>query len=302
MKARFFKLNQWFSKPITKIASVAFGAALLSACSTVPETVGFEQQNTSFVRVAQAPEAFVGNQVRWGGVVARVENLEQDTLVEIVNLPLDSRARPLGNANTAGRFIARVQGFLDPMIYKQGKEITVVGILNDPMPGQIGQHRVDFPVVDSTGHHLWEKRPARVYVSTYSTWDPFWFGSIGYRWRYPYYGYPRYNYCPIRGGFYRDTLRGVRNGSIYSDTPYRVAPNTSHRVEESSLNHQPVDVREVERTTIRQRPQTRIAPTKPIKINRPIVPATPRRMQPKIHRMKIPAPTPPRNPRILKMK
>ncbi|NVJ66993.1 MAG: Slp family lipoprotein [Gammaproteobacteria bacterium] len=278
---------------MAKLSLAAMGSLMLAACSTTPESLNFEEQNTSFMRVAQAPEAFVGSQVRWGGIVARVENLEQDTLVEIVNLPLDSRARPVANQDTAGRFIARVQGFIDPLIYKQGKEITVVGVLNEPMPGRIGQHEVNFPVVDSTGHHLWEQRQPRVHVTTFSTWDPFWFGHVGYRWRYPYYGYPRYNYCPIHGAFHHHSVRhSVRSHDRQSETQLNAAPTPTNRVQ--PLSNQTVNVQEAERVTLRDKPQ---AQTKPLEVRRPEPPKRPTRVHPKIDKVKIPSPTPPRDPR-----
>ncbi len=307
MKTQLYKLNQWFSKPLTRVLSVVAGFSLLSACISAPETVDFDQPNTSFVRVAQAPDAFVGYDVRWGGIVARVENLEHDTLVEIVNLPLDSRARPLGNANTAGRFIARVQGFLDPLIYKQGKEITVVGILNDPMPGQIGQHQVNFPVVDSTGHHLWERRQSHQHISVFSSWDPFWFGHTGYRWRYPYYGYPRYNYCPTHGAFHHHTVRhSIRNHDRRSDSQLNAAPSPTHRLIDRRANVRDLDggeLRSHSTPIIRQqapviRQQVTETPRvieKPQRIRERDIPKTPRRINPRVNEVKIPKPN--RNPR-----
>lgn len=263
------KVNQWVNSNSIKLIASAFVLSLVTACSLTPKTLDFEQENVSFERVAQAPDMFVGTPVRWGGIVARIENLEKATLVEIVNLPLDSRARPVASQTTSGRFIARIQGFIDPMIYKQGKEITIVGILNDPMPGKIGKHSVNFPVVDSTGHHLWEQRRTHHHISTFSTWDPFWFGHVGYRWRYPYYGYPYYNYCPIHGVFHHHTIRHrVRHRNVQGDSDLNEAPSPTNRIQQT-----PED-----------------------EVNRSEVPRTPRRMQPQVNRVKIPKPSPPRVP------
>lgn len=254
--------HYWFNNSKIKALSVVFIAGFLSACSTTPRAIDFEEQNRSFTQVAQSPDAFAGSQVRWGGIVARVENLEKDTLVEIVNLPLDYRARPLANQQTGGRFIARIQGFLDPMIYKQGKEITVVGILSRAMPGMIGEHKVDFPVVDSSGHHLWQQRPSHQNVMVYSSWDPFWFSNVGYRWHYPYYSrpyfapmYPRYR--PIR--YY--------NNNHYS-APTRAAPSPTN--------------------VSRPRPQqTQRQPSTSQAVRKPVVPSRPTRINPRTENWKI---------------
>ncbi|WP_223669131.1 Slp family lipoprotein [Kangiella shandongensis] len=171
---------------ILKLTSVLFGGALLAACATTPEQIAFEKPNLDFTQVAQSPQAYTKQEVRWGGIVARVENLEKDTLIEVVNLPLGRKARPVEGQETGGRFIARVPGFLDPMIYDVGKEITVVGKLAKPMPGKVGEHKINFPVVDTRGHYLWKKRPNYEYVEVYSAWDPYWFYHRPYYWPYHY--------------------------------------------------------------------------------------------------------------------
>lgn len=175
-----------------KLLSISAMAGLLAACANVPESVEFEQQSVDFAQVAQSPSSYSGQEVRWGGIIARVENLEKDTLIEVVNLPLDRQARPLKDSHTGGRFIARVPGFLDPMIYQNGKEITFVGMLGEPMPGKVGKHEINFPVVDTRNHYLWKERPRREYVEVYSMWDPYWFYHRPYHW--PYY----YRYRVIR--------------------------------------------------------------------------------------------------------
>ena len=173
-----------------KLLSVGAMAGLLAACANVPESIEFDETNrVEFAQVAQSPATYAGEEVRWGGIIARVENLEKDTLIEVVNLPLDRQARPVKDSQTGGRFIARVPGFLDPMIYQKGKEITLVGMLAEPMPGKVGKHEINFPVVDIRNHYLWKERPKREYVEVYSVWDPYWFYSRPYYWPY-YYRYP----------------------------------------------------------------------------------------------------------------
>lgn len=313
MNVKNSSLNQWFKRASlsqlnlaksSRFIALVFGAGLLSACSTTPETIDFDQQSSSFNRVAQQPESYVGNQVRWGGIIARVENLEYDTLIEIVSLPLDSRARPIANQQTGGRYIARVQGFVEPLIYKQGKEITVVGVLSNPMPGHIGEHRVNFPVVDTSGHHLWEQRQSYQRVNVFSTWDPFFFGASSYRWHFPYHNrysrfghYPRFYggnpYCPVHRSYHRHA------GNDHVDhRALQAAPSPTHvdRVRTDTR----VDVNNVQRHTLRDgvvrpvvRPTVRPVQVKPQRIREADIPKTPRRIHPKIKQVKIPKPTPP---------
>ncbi|GAA4365388.1 Slp family lipoprotein [Kangiella marina] len=204
---------------LLKLTLSMFGGALLVACASTPQQIAFDEPNLDFTRVAQNPEAFTKKEVRWGGIVARVENLEKDTLIEVVNLPLGRQARPLASQETGGRFIARVPGFLDPMIYKQGKEITVVGMLSEPMPGKVGEHKINFPVVDTRGHQLWEERPNYEYVEVYSVWDPYWFYHRPYYWPY------RYRYRVIRHDYRHDRRRDLNRDALNPSTEnYRGVP------------------------------------------------------------------------------
>ncbi len=204
---------------LLKLTFVLMGGALLAACASTPKQIDFDKPNLNFTKVAQNPEAFNKQEVRWGGIVARVENLEKDTLIEVVNLPLGRQARPVASQETGGRFIARVPGFLDPMIYKQGKEITVVGMLAEPMPGKVGEHKINFPVVDTRGHQLWEERPNYEYVEVYSAWDPYWFYHRPYYWPY------HYRYRVIRHDYRHDRRRDMNRDALNPDTEnYRGVP------------------------------------------------------------------------------
>ncbi len=208
---------------------------LVAGCVSAPNAIRFESAtHLPLQQAVQQPEAHKGTSVRWGGLVARVENRPEDTLVEIVGQPLDSMGRPETTDSTGGRFIALVPGFLDPVIYEPGREITVVGALGDAIAGKIGDHNYKFPVVISSGYHLWQERPDYYYVGVpYSHWDPFW---------YPYYS--RWNYWPyyrspfIYGGYYyRRGHRhrhyypkdGVDSGSSSSGPRMTPAPQTRER-------------------------------------------------------------------------
>lgn len=227
---------------IIKFTSVMLGGVLLAACATTPDPITFEQPNLNFTRVAQDPDSFIEREVRWGGVIARVENLEKDTLIEVVNLPLGRQARPEESQQTGGRFIVRVPGFLDPMIYKQGKEITVVGMISEPMPGKVGKHEINFPVVDARGHYLWKERPNYEYVEVYSAWDPYWFYRRPYFWPYHY----RYRVIRHDNDYQRrrEYNRDARNPDVEN---YRGVP-VRPRVERRSPKPRSTPTRQVPKT------------------------------------------------------
>lgn len=129
--------------------AVSLLCLLLGACAGyyyrhVPEVIRTPIPGSPTPAAVRAePERFADNQVRWGGIVIDVKNGPEDTLVEVLANPLDAYGRPLatdgGNAaQSDGRFIARLPGFIDPTVIAAGKKITLVGTLDKVLTGTIG--------------------------------------------------------------------------------------------------------------------------------------------------------------------
>lgn len=161
---------------------------LLAACASVPKDLSVADNEIliGFAEEVNSPGANQGLSARWGGVIAKVENKAKDTVIEVVNFTLNSSARPKQSDKTLGRFRIRYQGFLDPMIYQQGKSITGVGTIGKAEAGKIGEHKYTFPVLNANKVHLWKKiKP----VESRLVVDPFWYSPASY-WGYPYYSRP----------------------------------------------------------------------------------------------------------------
>lgn len=155
-------------------------ALLLVACASVPESVRGPTDPSITLSAVRGNEGMINGQlVRWGGLVARVQNKDNQSWIEIVEQPLNSWGRPIGGNQTSGRFIAVFGGFLDPLIFQTGREITVVGSLQPAVEGKIDDQPYKFPVLSGSGYHLWE--PKRDYhnddvlLIRGSYWDPFWY-------------------------------------------------------------------------------------------------------------------------------
>lgn len=167
---------------------VAFSLAavlLLSACATrVPDSIRHARPSEVGVTEVRAGDAqrYAGAHVRWGGIIAAVENRPSETTMQVVSLPLDEDGRPQAGGDSGGRFLAKFPGFIDPMIYEEGRHITVVGTLRGKATRKIGEYAYSFPVVEMESHHLWEGTNR----SKYEPSD--WWRYSG--WPYPYYRYP----------------------------------------------------------------------------------------------------------------
>jgi len=161
-------------------------ALLLGACSTVPETIREPAvAQISLTQAQENPDTVKGSQVRWGGTIARVENRQQQTRIEIVARELYDDGEPKKSDQSLGRFMTQIDGFLDPAIYAVGRNITVVGSLSGTTPGKLGEMNYLYPVVQAESHYLWPLREEPCETCAPWYYDP-WYPWGPYH-RYPYY-------------------------------------------------------------------------------------------------------------------
>jgi outer membrane lipoprotein len=158
--------------------------SLTGCASDIPPEIKTAPQNSPTVSMARADSGrFVGDLVRWGGVIAKVENRQNQTWIEIVARELDSSGRPRDGDFSPGRFIAVLPGFLDPAVYAKARAITVSGILEGSINQLIGQHSYSYLKVLADSHVLWKPIPR----------------NNSYNYGYPYSG----SYMWYRPGPYR---------------------------------------------------------------------------------------------------
>lgn len=165
---------------------VAVVAATLGACSIVPKELRQAPADNPVIAEVRADgERHIGREVRWGGTIIGTDNGQAETRIEIVARDLVRSGRPLNTDHSIGRFIAVIDGFIDPAVYAEGRDITVAGVIAGLEPGRIGDHDYSWPVIRVHHHFLWPPRtdPRDYPPGYYYHYDPW----------YPYYyHYPRY--------------------------------------------------------------------------------------------------------------
>ena len=171
-----------------KLGLMLSAALLLTGCSTIPEPINTSDDTSlaSYQGVANNPEQFVGQQARWGGVIADVRNSEDYTIIEMVNFPLKSWGRPTVGDDSDGRFLALIDGFIDPAVYEQGRSLTILGTVQEVRTGKIDDYTYTYPVLEASGYYLWKKEKPR--VETQIDFAPLWFRHNFYA-PYPYRPY-----------------------------------------------------------------------------------------------------------------
>ncbi len=163
---------------------------MLSGCaSQVPLLIQYSPDpDISYLQVKENLSSFVGQPVRWGGKIISVENREQSTWIEILATRLRAFGRPGYYDQYQGRFIARIDGFLDPEYYAKDKQLTVFGFIEDKLTKNIDEHAYEYPVIAVSDYYLWpEYRPLRY---------PYYYPH-----RYPYHFHPYYPHPYFRSHY-----------------------------------------------------------------------------------------------------
>lgn len=164
-----------------KIVLLIIGA--LSGCATdipLPIQSG-PAVHIPLALVLKEPDQQRGAAVRWGGVIARVENRREESWIEIVEQPLTKDGYPRDSDKSTGRFLARVSGFIDPVVFAAQRRITVTGKLEGVTERSIGEHPYHYPLLRVEYLYLWPSPPktVRYYPAPYG-YDPW------YPWGYPH--------------------------------------------------------------------------------------------------------------------
>ena len=89
-----------------------------------------------------------------------------------------------------GRFIITTGKYLDPLIYRSGREITFAGILTGSRKKVMGEAEHISPVFDAKEVYLW--REERYYPYPY-WYDPFFYPTMHYP-AYPFWYRPYLHY------------------------------------------------------------------------------------------------------------
>lgn len=127
--------------------------AALAGCASTPQPLQGTYSSIAPARVEPATAEGLG--VRWGGMIAAVHPGEQRTCFEIVSRPLGRDARPEGGDRTGGRFLACREGFYDPEVFTEGRELTVTGTVGGFEDGRVGEYAYRYPRVDADVIYLW---------------------------------------------------------------------------------------------------------------------------------------------------
>ena len=192
-------MKRSFSKKIA-LWGVLVPLVFLGGCSVVPREVRKEADLTvSFRELQRNPDAYSGRRVLLGGEILQVDNLKEETELQVLQKPLGRRDVPIELDSSEGRFLITHSGYLDPAIYRAGRYITVVGEVIGARMLKIGEAEQQAPVIRSTFLRMFSE-PRRTYYSGY--YDPYYPDYPYYGWSW-WWGWPGPFFVPFAApGFY----------------------------------------------------------------------------------------------------
>ncbi|VVM04713.1 Slp family lipoprotein [Methylacidimicrobium tartarophylax] len=109
----------------------------------------------SFGAIRSDPSAYQGCRILLGGIIIKTTTLKEGTLLEVLEERLDDSDRPISTDKVGGRFLVRNSTFLDPSVYREGRDVTVVGRVMGVQAGRIGERPYTYPRISATQIYLW---------------------------------------------------------------------------------------------------------------------------------------------------
>jgi outer membrane lipoprotein len=166
-------------------------SACVTACAPVLSAKTMERASRSVPldRMIQQPELYRGKLYVFGGTIASSKTTAAGSLLELVFTTVDSYGS-LQNTISGSRvlvFMPKEQGFLDPVLFAPGRNVTVSGFFDGVQNGKIGEMSYTFPFFIIAEIYLWPKESPRTYYydSYYSPshwWGPSWGIGGGWSW------------------------------------------------------------------------------------------------------------------------
>ncbi len=178
-----------------KLIFVTLGIIVLVGCAPVLNRSLMDQGERVFSLndIRSHPDDYKGRLFILGGIIVNSKLTEQGTQIEALYAPVDSRGYLRELRHLEGRFLAvypRSHGFLDPLIYKKGREVTLAGDFIEVRKAKLDEVDYAYPVFEIRQIYLWEEQQDYYYpYYTYPYYPYYPYGWYDPWWRpYPYWG------------------------------------------------------------------------------------------------------------------
>ena len=171
---------------------VLLAVFIFAGCTIVPDSIDVPEgtQLVSYSKAVTSGASAQGQKARWGGLIVGVENKPNQTLIELAHFPLNHYGKPGTNGETSGRFKVQIDGFVDPIVFEEGRSATFLGTITAPTAGMVGEQPYIYPTIIADDYHMWRKQQVydvNTYFFNYHTgwYSPFY--RFNGPWMYPHF-------------------------------------------------------------------------------------------------------------------
>jgi len=133
-------------------------AGLGAGCASSPfpeDLTRTVNRSLSLAEIRADPPAHLGEHVILGGDIIKTTPKPGDTEIEILARKLGGGDAPERGDGSAGRFLVRTAGFLDPAIYAPSRRLTVLGTVAGTEERTVGDVAYVYPVIRAERVKLW---------------------------------------------------------------------------------------------------------------------------------------------------
>ncbi len=172
---------------------ILLSVALVSCAHVISrEYVEVAERNIPFNELRKNTNAYLNRVFIFGGIIAETRITGKGSEIEVVQTPLDRFGSITDRDLSEGRFIIETTKYLDPLIYRNGRDITFAGMVTGSRKQSLGGGEYVYPVFEAKEIYLWREDIYYVYPYEYPYWyDPFYYPPLYYPyyrfWDRPYY-------------------------------------------------------------------------------------------------------------------
>jgi len=132
---------------------------VLNACAPVisPQLMEQVDRNLTYGSLASRPDEAKGKIVLLGGTVVQTVPKSKETEIEVVQKQVSSSGEPYLTDKSEGRYLVVVDRFLDPAIYRPGRDITIAGKVQGSVLRRLGEIEYRYPVIAALEIYLWKE-------------------------------------------------------------------------------------------------------------------------------------------------
>jgi len=124
-------------------------ALLLSGCAHVMSDANLKlaDRSLSYADMKKNPDGSVGKIVLVGGIIAGVNTSGDVAMLEVTQLELLQNGVPDEYSHSSGRFLAVSTELIDPIVYRPGSLVTIIGEIKGKKVQQLNGADYPYPLL-----------------------------------------------------------------------------------------------------------------------------------------------------------